>query len=287
MFGLWTREKHVPVKPCSCGYGDSETIITPNDRQPAFDYCPNINKLDNHVDCPSFDAVCHEDEPCKPYWGLIRGSFKQIRRWCLMGEIEEVNYFIRPKITIRTRFDEKVTVHFYLEEDDNPLTFSFNDALVGHTILIMYAEKHDFADMSTGVRQEEGDLVVIFKCSMQTLIKTFGSMMASPACFQCEAKQSSPTQNSLLEKKENLISGDLSSHVNQDSQPMSASSSLKKCARCGIAWYCSKVCQTQHWKDNHKKLCSSMKYLQLLRELDFTSSSVISKKDCQPFSFAV
>ncbi|CAF1552584.1 unnamed protein product [Didymodactylos carnosus] len=243
---MFSLAKDVRIKPCSCGFGDKKTIIKSNDRQPAFDYCPNINKLDNHVDCPSFDAVCHENEPCDPYWGLIKGRFKTIRHWCLMGEIEEVNYFIRPHLAIRTKFDEKVIIHFYLEEDNTPPTLSFDDALIGHTILIMYAEKHDFLDMTTGVRQEVGDLVVIFKCSMQILIKTFGSMMAPPACFQCGAKPSSPTQNSPLEKKENPVSADLFSHVDQDSQPTSASLSLKKCSRCRIALYCNQLCQTQH-----------------------------------------
>ncbi|CAF0880394.1 unnamed protein product [Didymodactylos carnosus] len=112
-------------------------------------------------------------------------------------------------------------------------------------------------------------------------------MMAPPACFQCGAKPSSPTQNSPLEKKENPVSADLFSHVDQDSQPTSASLSLKKCSRCRIALYCNQLCQTQHWKDNHKKLCSSMKYLQVLRELDFTSMSVKSVNDCPAFSFAV
>jgi hypothetical protein len=279
--------RDVPIKPCSCGFGDKNAIIKPNDRQPTFDYCPNINKLDNHVDCPSFDAVCHEDEPCEPYWRLIRGSMKQIRRWCLMGEIEDVIYITRPVLLIRTRFDEKVKIHFYLEESNTPLTFSFNDALIGHTIVIMYAEKHDFLEMSTGVRQEDGDLVVIFKCSMPTVIKTFGSMMASPACFQCGQELPNSIQNLPLEKEEKLVQADLSSQSEQDSQSTSVSLSLKKCSRCRIALYCNELCQTQHWKDSHKKLCSSMKYLQLLRELDFTTTSVTSKKGSRPFSFAI
>ncbi|CAF1681317.1 unnamed protein product [Rotaria magnacalcarata] len=282
-----TRDVPIPSKPCSCGFGGEETIIKHNDRQPAFNYCPNINKLDNHVDCPSFNAICHEDAPCKPYWASINGSFKQIRRWCLMGEIEEVDYFIRPKLTIRTRFDEKVKIHFYLEEDNNPLTFSFNDALIGHTMLIMYPEKHDFLDMSIGIRQEFGDLVVIFKCPMQTMIKTFGSMMAPEACFQCGAKPSSTTEDSSSSQTENPVSVDLSSHIDQDSQTTSANLSLKKCSRCRTALYCNKLCQTQHWEDGHKKLCSSMKYLELLRKLDFTHSSVTSRKHGLPFSFAV
>jgi hypothetical protein len=225
--------------------------------------------------------VCHEDEPCEPYWRLIKGSFKPIRHWCVMGEIEEINYCSRPHLMVRTRFDEKVTIHFDLEEDTAIPSFSFDDALVGHTILIMYAEKHDFRDMSTGVQQEAGDSVVIFKCGMQTLIKTFGSMMAPPACFQCDANQSSSTQNLASAQQENLDS------IDQDLQPTSASLSLKKSAICGIALYCNKLCQTQHWKDNHKKLCSSMKYLQLLRELDFTYMSRKSVKECPAFSFSV
>ncbi|UJR29470.1 hypothetical protein I4U23_010682 [Adineta vaga] len=145
----------------------------------------------------------------------------------------------------------------------------------------MYAEKHDFLEGSTGIKQEEGDLLVIFKCPMETLIKTFGSMMAPQACFQCGAKTTDQIQNLSLEDKEHSVSSNSSS-----SSSMSVNRLLKKCSKCRIALYCNEVCQTQHWKDNHKKLCSSMKYLQMLRELDFTTTTVISKKAGQPFSFA-
>ncbi len=30
---------------------------------------------------------------------------------------------------------------------------------------------------------------------------------------------------------------------------------LKDCARCKLVAYCSKSCQTEHWKVIHKKLC--------------------------------
>jgi len=158
----------VQIKPCSCGFNGQIVTKKHNDRQPAFDYCPNLNKLDNHVDCPSFDAIPHEDKPCKPYWRFIRDSIKQVRHWCLMGEIEEVSRLFRPHLSIRTRFNENVLVSFYLERHSTPLTFSFDDAVVGHTILIMDAEKQGF--INTNIEQEFGDLVVIFKCSMQTQV---------------------------------------------------------------------------------------------------------------------
>ena len=279
--------KEVPVKICSCNFGDRGAINEPGAPQLAFDVCPNINKLDNHIDCPSFQAVCHENEPCEPYWRLIRGRFKPIRHWCLMGEIKGLDYFIRPHLDIRTRFDEEVRIHFYLEEDQTRPSFSFTDAVIGHTILIMYAEKHDFLDGTTGVRQEVGDSVVIFKCSMQTLIKTFGSMMASPICFECGAKPSSPGQNSSLDQEENPVPVNIPSREDHDSKSTLASQSLKKCSGCRIALYCNTVCQTRHWKDSHKNLCSSMKYLQLLHGLDFKKMSQKSVKECPAFSFSV
>lgn len=267
----------VKIMPCSCGFDGKEVTNKHDGRQPAFDYCPNINKLDNHVDCPSFDALSHEDEPCEPYWRLIKGSIKQVRHWCFMGEIEKVNYLIRPRLLIRTRFNENVIITFHLEESNSPCTFSFDDVLVGHTILIVDPEKHGF--VNTGIRQEDGDLVVIFKCSMQTIIKTFELMMTSPAaCFQCQARPSSTIHDSSSESKETL---------SECSQQALTNISLKKCLRCGIALYCNKLCQTQHWNDSHKKLCSSMKYLQLLCELDFATTNVISRNKRPPFSFAI
>lgn len=268
------HEEATCIKPCSCGFDDKKLLFKPNDRQPTSEFCPNTNKLDNHVDCPSFDALCDEENPCEPYWRFIRGSIKQVRHWCFMGEIEEAGWFPRLHLSVRTRFNEKVKVTFDLEESSTPRTFSFNDASSGHTILIVDAEKCSSFGMSTSIRQEEGDLVVIFKCSMKTLIKTFGSMMDSPACFQCGATNQSTTQDVSLEKQENSP---------DSSQLPSANLPLKQCSKCRVALYCGKLCQTQHWGDSHKKLCSSMKYLELLRKLDFATTSIISPKNCRPF----
>lgn len=164
----------IRIQPCSCGFGDEKVVFKANDRQPTFDYCPITNKLDNHVDCPSFSALCGEEEPFEPYWRLIGGFMKQVRHWCFMGEIEEASHLPCSPISARTRFNEKVKVIFDLDRKNTPRSFSFDDATVGHTVLIMDADKYDLFGMSTGIRQEDGDLVVIFKCSMQTLIKTLG-----------------------------------------------------------------------------------------------------------------
>jgi len=40
------------------------------------------------------------------------------------------------------------------------------------------------------------------------------------------------------------------------SQGPSAQKKLRKCSGCNIMLYCSKQCQTKHWKNGHKKTCS-------------------------------
>lgn len=255
---------------------------------PSLDYCPHTNKLDNHLDCPSFHDVCHENEPCGPYYRWSDNGFRvrPIRHWCLMGEIEQVSFFIRPRLVIRTRFDERINIYFYLDKDHPPTTFSFDDAVIGNTIIIMYAEKHDFRDMSTGIRQEVCDSVVIFKCSMQQLIKIFASMMANPpACFQCHVDAAHPPTLDASEQKTHPISSATPSCNNAGSQSATENHSLKVCAKCRIALYCNRSCQTQHWKDNHRNLCSSMKYLQQLRQLDFTLMNITPDDNCQFFAF--
>jgi len=44
-------------------------------------------------------------------------------------------------------------------------------------------------------------------------------------------------------------------HVCKECGNVSSSS----CALCGKAWYCSKECQTRHWKNTHKSKCVGYK----------------------------
>ena len=43
---------------------------------------------------------------------------------------------------------------------------------------------------------------------------------------------------------------------------------LKACNRCRSVWYCSRECQTQHWKQGHKSDC-----------VKFGSSGILKKED--------
>lgn len=224
---------------CSCGLHISKAPNKSLRGQPSIDFCPNENKLDNHVYCPWLSLLCHENEPHEVYYQGTTHFLAPYRHWCLMGQIVRVSGFVRFSLFIRTKFDDEVAVHFYLDNDCVPKTFAFKDAQVGHTAVIMYAERHDFLDGSTGIRQEDPNTVAVFPCSMKELIDTFDRVSKSSQCFQC-----------------------------QTSAP--ANQSLQRCGKCRVAMYCGKECQTKHWMESHRKMCASMKYLQQLHQLDFS-----------------
>ena len=53
------------------------------------------------------------------------------------------------------------------------MTFAFVDAKVGYTMLIMDAERHEFLDMTTGIRQEDPNAVTSCRCARKEVIRTF------------------------------------------------------------------------------------------------------------------
>ena len=216
---------------CSCGVHTDKAPGKSFPGQPSISFCPNKNKLAKHIYSPWLSLLCHEDEPHKVSSEKTKHFIAPHGRWFSMGQIVRISEFLRLILFIRTKFDEEVAVHFCLDKDRVPKTFSFQDAKVGHTIVIMDAERHDFFDGSTGIRQEDPDGVAIFSCSMNELIETFARVSNSSPCFPCG----------------------LSSPANQ---------SLQQCGKCRVAMYCGKECQTKRSMGAQKKTCPSMKYLQ-------------------------
>ena len=88
-----------------------------------------------------------------PYYYSPSGTPK--RHWCLLGEIQSFDPFIRYRTIIKDADDSRMVVAFYLDNYD---AFDFSSKLKeGHTLAIMYAQQHTFLDGTFGVRVEEVD----------------------------------------------------------------------------------------------------------------------------------
>lgn len=49
---------------------------------------------------------------------------------------------------------------------------------------------------------------------------------------------------------------------------------LKKCGACKMARYCSKDCQTRHWKEGHKRTCKAMPVFIKLTKINYSKYDI-------------
>jgi hypothetical protein len=173
------------------------------------------------------------------------------RHWAIAGEIVATNFFIRPRVTIMTRFGEEVLVNFHLENADQPKYFSWKSLKTGNTMIILYPERRTFLDMNQGIRQESPNTVMVFEAGLEKVTSEVDSYIirctaalnggGSYKCFACQAEKAKD------------------------------GSLLKRCARCKATAYCSRECQIGFWKGQHKALCSQSDKLKQLARFDFAS----------------
>lgn len=168
-------------------------------------------------------------------------GFLPSRHWCFVAEIIEDQSDLRPRVFVRTRFGEKTLVSFHPECDvEPPQTFKIKDLKVGRTIAIMYAQRKHMLDGSTGIRCERLNHVFVFKASMNTVLRQArfirSAITSRRRCFFADCVE--------------------------------IPDSLLKCGRCKLALYCGKEHQQLAWPESHKGLCSQMRVLKALLELD-------------------
>ena len=214
---------------------------------------PGQDFLQNKFHFPSFVELPHENDIQEGYWKCDHNRvYVPACTWFFMAEItnDEVSQipFLRNRVAVRDRDgQEEIPIYFYPEEG----AFDFKLLKTGNTILVVNAQKHDFLDLSIGLRIEALDSVSVAPCSMAdlfTLSRTYHENKETK-CWSCSADQTGETE---------ATAG------------ATSSGELKKCAACKVARYCSKECQTEHWKKCHKKSCKAMPVFIKLTKINYS-----------------
>jgi len=226
-FGLFGGRPRLP-RECSCGNTQDERC--------------NEAGLLNHHNYPPFAYLQDENDIDLRYYGQDDTEFmySPIRHWALVGEIVDINFFIRPRVTIQTRFGEKVLVNFHLEDANKPTFFDWTDLQRGACLIIFYAKKRTFLDMNQGVRQESPDSVMLFPAGFRDLVNEVQGYSNPNSCSYC-------------------------------GKPETTDHKLCRCKLCRVTRYCGRECQAPHWKKSHKKLCRHATMLSSLATLDFST----------------
>jgi hypothetical protein len=136
---------------------------------------------------------------------------------------------------IKTKYGESVLISFYLEEQEIPFCFNWEDIQVGNTMCVLYAHNKAFMVLPNGVRVEGGASTMVFPVPLPTLTKECDLLLEETPlqCFSCG------------KRKDNL----------------------KCCSKCHLAYYSSRECQGKHWKASHKKLCRHTRTLSNLMKI--------------------
>ncbi|KAF5627838.1 mynd finger and set [Fusarium sp. NRRL 25303] len=181
---------------------------------------------------PGFEDLAWDNNLDTQYYRERDNGFWEPRKhWVFIGEIVEVDILFRVRLTVKDRDGLEIPIAIYTESRGVELGPS--NLQVGNTIIIFYAVKHLFMDMTIGIRHEDLQYLKIFPIS-------FDNMMQLSDKIQTHAI---------------LAEGMRTCHGCNNK-----AAKLMKCAKCGFFWYCGQKCQLRGWKENgHKEDCKILR----------------------------
>ena len=225
-------------KPCECGYNPHADNYYEPER------CSVKLALRNHITFPSFEMMSEYDDPSMLYYEENNIGLAPSRHWATLIEITHDLSFVRPGCSGMNQFGERISVHFYHDNDEKPVAFKWSQlkagkhkfmvflrqclhkkiyvklSKLGNTLAILYPEKKTFLDMSEGIREENLDACFIFNSSLKNV--------------QDEAQKMLKNADREANANENEHSECFNCGVKAEK--------LSRCSVCKIANYCSKVC---------------------------------------------
>lgn len=175
------------------------------------------------------------------YQESLSGVWVYSRTWCFIAEIYDDSLPpipIRRRVLVRDRLGEELPIFFYPECG----CFDYSTLKNGRTVAILFAERHHFLDLSVGLRIENLDTIKVVSSNLEDLF----------AMSNCYAK-----------------CGDERCWYSQCGEKRVAEE-IKKCGSCWCARYCNKQCQTNDWKERHKRWCKALPLFMKLASIDYS-----------------
>ncbi len=214
---------------------------------------PGEDFLKNTFHFPPFQKLPHENGLEYGYWEEDKfGVYQAACAWFFMAEIiyddESQSSFNRNRVGVRDRDGHECLVYFYPKDLGG---FDFKTLKKGSTILVTNGQKHNFLDLTVGMRCEYLDGISVVPCSLSDLLQLSNiyHTKKDSNCWTCG--KSDISMNS------------------SGSEGAAAEVNLKKCAACKMARYCSKECQKKDWYDGHKRTCKGVPLFHKLTLIDY------------------
>ncbi|KAL6411552.1 SET domain-containing protein 5 [Ilyonectria robusta] len=184
---------------------------------------------------PSFMNLPNETDADPIFFESRDGlAYRPRQHWCFLAEIVSFDTLARLRMDVKDVDGKTVRLIFYTEGRGSEMAPS--QIRNGYTIAILYAQRHAFSILETGIRHGEPVKLKVFPTSLNKLlalsdrVQTFSTETnGNRVCHGCGTQ--APLRN--------------------------------RCAKCSLFWYCNTACQTAGWHEKgHKADCK------LLRDAD-------------------
>ena len=171
--------------------------------------------LRNTLTFPLFEDVPDENDIDDRYYSLspYTSIYKPHRHWCFLGEIGDEIGLLRLGLEVRDTAGACVPVFFHT--DDRGESFALR-CRKGATLAVLYPNRHNFLDMSVGLRIEDAESVSVLPFSMKELSEANALMWDSVSGSE--------------QKVEGRLCGGCGKGGN-----------LRACSQCKLVFYCGTV----------------------------------------------
>lgn len=127
---------------------------------------PSSNLCDSET-FPSFECIPHGNSIETLYRTVNGGCSTPTRHWCLITEITTILKVVRLSIFAKDCDGHEFLVHVHT---DNRGAEPVQYCREGYTLVLLYAQRHHFADGTVGIRLEEGASVRVLPYPYTTLM---------------------------------------------------------------------------------------------------------------------
>lgn len=168
----------------------------------------STSNLNNPHTFPAFFNLPSEYDINDTYFS----SAKPRKHWCFLGQVVRSDILVRLMLQVEDKKGHEILVAFHT--DDRGAMFQ-PLCTPGSTIAVLYATQHTFAFSPPGLRLEESVRIKVFPYTLEAMLRTSKAIFERDRTAKCE------------------VCG-------------RADETVKKCARCKTAWYCSKASPSKY-----------------------------------------
>ena len=166
-------------------------------------------------------------------------TFRPRRHWCFLAEIVDFATLLRLQIELKDVDGREVPLFFYTHGRGSELP----PALVqkGHTVAVLYAQRHAFAFSPPGIRHEDPQMIKVgIRLSYQIRLPTLfaNQVWTVTQIFPMSLHELLELNDRVRQFSAKKLDGVRTCHGCGKAKE---ADHVKRCAKCSSFWYCDRV----------------------------------------------